>query len=62
VEEHGWLVDTSDSVAVTNQLRDTLGEIGMDRRIARHDYAKRRFSWETVTEQYCQFFHTVYGS
>jgi glycosyltransferase involved in cell wall biosynthesis len=62
VEAHGRLVDTSDSGAVTGQLRDTLGAAAMDRKIARHDYAKRRFSWETITEQYCQFFHTVYGS
>jgi glycosyltransferase involved in cell wall biosynthesis len=62
VEGHGNLVDTSNGAAVTNALSSALHITRTDDLAARRAFAQTRFSWETITEQYCQFFQRVYGS
>jgi glycosyltransferase involved in cell wall biosynthesis len=62
VEAYGDLVDTSDGAAVSAALRRTLDKGRTGDTGGRRAFAETRFSWETIAEQYCQFFRRVYGS
>jgi glycosyltransferase involved in cell wall biosynthesis len=61
LEDQAVLVDTSDESAVARGIEKALSLNGEAHIRARHDLAKRRFSWESIAKQYCAFFEKVVG-
>lgn len=61
LEDHAVLVDTSDLRAVADGLVSAMNLCGEENIRARHEMAQRRFSWESISEQYCLFFEKVAG-
>jgi glycosyltransferase involved in cell wall biosynthesis len=60
VEDQATLIDTDDFGAVARALRDVIGQQSPAQMHARRAVALRRFSWEIVASQYCEFFEDVH--
>jgi glycosyltransferase involved in cell wall biosynthesis len=60
VEQEAHLLDTSDAQAMTQALSLAIADRSPERVEARRAIAQRRFSWEIVARQYCEFFHDVH--
>jgi glycosyltransferase involved in cell wall biosynthesis len=61
LEDQAVLVDTSDQRAVADGLVRAMNQCGEGDIRARHETAQRRFSWESISEQYCLFFEKIAG-
>jgi glycosyltransferase involved in cell wall biosynthesis len=57
-KKRAWLVDTNDSMAVSDALLKALG-VGGEAPERRHAYAASRFSWEKVGRQYASFLEEI---
>jgi glycosyltransferase involved in cell wall biosynthesis len=60
LEDQGMLIDTTDAGAVVEALRRAIDRRSPEQVQARREIATRRFSWETVAAQYCEFFKDVH--
>jgi glycosyltransferase involved in cell wall biosynthesis len=57
VEDQARLVDTSDAAAVSEALRRAVKDRSPEKS---REIAERRFGWEIVAKQYCEFFEDVH--
>ncbi len=59
LEDQAILVDTCDRANVVVALRQALAERPSENTAARRLLAERRFSWDAIAAQYCDFFHAA---
>jgi len=61
LEDQAILVDTSDQRAVASGILEAICMCSETEVRARRELVQRRFSWESIAEQYCTFFEKVAG-
>jgi len=62
LEDQAVLVDTSNQRAVADGIIRAMNLCGEADVRARHEMAERRFSWQSISKQYCLFFEKVAGA
>ena len=59
MEDTAVLVDTSDEEAVAGGIERALKLRGVEQVGARRELVERRFSWDAIAMQYCDFFRKI---